>query len=133
MERHNGKAPLRLQNAFGSLQSALEFAQLIINRYAQRLEGARGGMDFLRVAAENAFGDAGKIAGPRDRSPRDDSARDGFGAFLFAVSAQDIGECIFRERIDQIGSGLALVLVHAHAERPISAEGKAARTLIKLK
>ena len=57
MEGDDGEPPLRFQHAFGGFKPAFEFAQLVVHSDAQRLEGARRGMDFLRAAAEHAFDD----------------------------------------------------------------------------
>ena len=68
----------------------------------------------------------------------DDGGGDGAGAALLAEVVEDIGEAVLLERVDQVRGGRALFGVpmfereHAHVERTIVLEGKAAFGLIEL-
>ena len=61
----------------------------------------------------------------------DDGARDGSGVAFLAQGGDDEGEIAFAGVRDDVG-GARTVATHAHVERPVEPERKAARRLIEL-
>ena len=78
--------PPVLQHAFGRFETALEFAQFVVHIDAQRLEGARGGMDRMAGGrrAKRLGHDLGELRRALDRAGRDDGAGNAARHPLFA-------------------------------------------------
>ena len=63
MERHHGEAATRRQHLLGSGEAAFELAQFVVDRDAQRLEDARGGIALVPgCGADRAAYDPTKMA-----------------------------------------------------------------------
>ena len=135
MERHDRQAAAGGQHLLGSGEAALEFAQFVVHRDAQRLEGARGGIALVpALRPDRAAHDLGQLTGALDAlgaACLDDVARDATAAALLAVTPDDVGELCFVGVVHQIGRRLP-VLLHAHVERTGGTEGKAAVGLVEL-
>ncbi len=122
------RRPPRLEDALGGVQRGDQFAQLVIDENAQRLERARRRMNIARARAHHRGDDVGQRRGGADRRLRarlDDGAGDGARMTLLAEQENDIGEIALARAGDDIGRARALA-AHAHVERPVEAEGKSA-------
>ncbi len=88
--------------------------------------------EFLaRVRARDGLGEHAGGGDRRLGALGDDGAGDAPRRALFAVEIEDIGERLGFELIDQVG-GAAPGALHAHVERAVEAEGKAALRLVEL-
>ncbi len=123
----------RMRSAANSARASS--TQLVIDEDAQCLEHTRGGMDLVAgLAADMRFDGVGKVERALERPllpPRFDHAGDAAGMPLFAEKIEDARQIARLETVDDIGGRQAL-LRHAHVERPVEAEGKAALRLVKL-
>ncbi len=111
-----------------------QFVQFLVDRDAQRLKRPRGRMDFAdscRRGAGDDFAPAGRGQNRRLGALGDDGAGDSPRGALLAIKIKDVGERLRLQFIDQIG-GAAPGPLHAHVERPVEAEGKAALRLVEL-
>src|SRR5579862_1892980 len=115
------------------IEAALKLAQLVVHMDAQRLEGARRGMDgeTLRRGAERLGHDLGQLRRACDRSGGGYCLRDAARLLLLAVAEDHVGEHALARGVDEIGGALA-VLAHAHVERTVGAEREAALRLVEL-
>src|SRR5215470_6125974 len=132
VKRYGGKTAMRLEHAFGGDEPAFELFKLFIHGNAERLEGAGRGMDALAPTRQNALDNPGELAGTADRTRGDDGMRDGTRALLLAVGFQDARKRRFGERVHQIRGGCSQARIHAHVERAVMTEGKAALGFIEL-
>ena len=135
VEGDDGETSPGLQRALGGKQRAGQFAELVVDEDAQRLEDARRGMDLvLRMAAHEARDRIGEVEGAGegpDLAPLLDHARDASRMALFAEQPEDTGEIGCLEPVDDVG-GAGAGAGHAHVERPVGAKGKAALGLVDL-
>ena len=133
MERHDGETAFGLKHAFGGIESALEFAKLIVHGDAQRLEGARRGMDLSdapRPSTRSTI--VGKLARAGDRARRDDRARDCLRPLLFAVVRRMSASSDFGSVLTRSARVLPAARVHPHVERAVMAEREAALGFVEL-
>ena len=84
-----------------------------------------------RTTADNDVGERGGGADRRSDARLDDGAGDGARMALFAENENDVGKIALACSGDHIGRARTLP-AHAHVERPVEAEGKAARGGIEL-
>jgi hypothetical protein len=125
----------RLQHALGGVKTGFQLAQLVIDRDAQTLERAGGGMDLGALAAANgALDHLGQVQGALERAllaAADDEAGDAARGVLLAIDIKDAGQLDLVQRVDEVGGGRAAV-AHPHVQRTVAHEGKAALGLIQL-
>jgi hypothetical protein len=122
------------------LQSALQLTQLVVDVNPKRLKGPGRGVDAPGGGApHDGAHDGRKVARPLDGpvlSRRDDGPRHLPGFPFFAETEQYLGELRLAHGHDDLrGARRARVLVslaHAHVERPVLAERKAAFGLVEL-
>ncbi len=112
-----------------------QLAKLIVDEDAQRLEHARRRVDLVaRLASDMGLDCVGKVErafeGPL-LPARLDHAGDTSGMALFAQEIEDPGQIARLEGVDDVGSVDAR-LRHAHVERTVMPEGKAALRFIEL-
>ena len=124
-----------LEHALGRGKRRGEFAELVVDEDAQRLERARRRMDVAGPRAHDAGDDVGERArGARSaRSPRARrwrGRRRAHGAPRRG-SQMMVGEIALGRARDDVGGARALA-AHAHVERPVEAEGEAALGLVEL-
>ena len=137
LERVKGdddQPPGGLEYALGGGEAARQFGKLVVDENPQRLEGPRRRMDHAFARAHHACDDVGERARRADRplvARLGDRARDGPRLVLFAERGDDGGELALARGGDDIG-GARAVAAHAHIERPVEPEGKAARGFIEL-
>ena len=62
MEGHDGEPPAAAQHALGRVERAHEFAELVVDRDAQRLEDARRRMDAAGLGPDEAGDELGELA-----------------------------------------------------------------------
>ena len=135
MKRHDRKATAGLEQPLRGAKAAHEFAELVVDRDAQRLKGARRGM--------------GELAAPRRRDPRDhpgelqrrgerlclavgdDGARDPARGALLAEMKQNVGDRRLVLVAQDVG-GRTAAASHAHIEGRVEAQREAARRLVEL-
>jgi hypothetical protein len=128
VKRNHCEAAARHQEPLRARQPAVEFAQFVVDRDAQRLERAG-----CRIEPGFAFRhrfayDLGELAGASNGhvlTRRDDRLRDAAGEALLAERADQPLELVFAEPRDEVRRALAPV-AHAHVERPVEPERKAA-------
>ena len=75
--------------------------------------------------------DLGQLRRRRKRPGGDNRAGYAARLALLAIAEQDIGNLAFRRRVQKIRRGRA-ASIHAHVERPLGGEGKAAQGLVQL-
>ncbi len=125
MERDDHQPSPGLQNTFRGVQRLHQLVQLAVHMDAQRLEGARGGMDLVRARpSRDALYGAHECEGGGDRFFRTlfhDGASDRPGLRLLAEDMDDVGQLVLSEPVDKIGRAGACPL-HPHVERPIAEE-----------
>ena len=134
MEGDGDETPRRLEHLFGGDEAVGQFAKLVIDENPQRLERAGGRMDRAVAHVHYPRDDVGERPRRIDRplgAGADDGACDGARLALFAQYEQDRREVPLVGVGDDIG-GARTVLLHAHVERPVEAEGKSARGLVDL-
>ncbi len=119
-------------------ERALESAELVVERDADRLERARGGMDAgtPRLTPRVCRDERRQL--PRRRKRRrctraDDRGRDLPSARLFAVTKQNVDELLLRYSREPLGSRRTVGAVHAHVQRSVVRETEAARRFIQLR
>src|SRR3984893_163785 len=111
-----------------------QFVKFIVDRDAQRLERARRRMHLARLARRHAGDHRSEHCrrGERRRGAvRDDGVGDTAGRTLLAEMVKNIGQGWLPGGIDK-GCGSRSLAVHAHIERAIGLEGKAARRVLDL-
>ncbi len=128
MERNHCEPAAGRKPALGRDEGRGELAELVVHRDAQGLERAGRRMDIARLARDDAGDHFGKRPGPGEgrRPPvMHDGTRDAARGPFLAKMKQDIGEFFLAGRVDDIRGGGAVV-AHAHVERAILPERKAA-------
>ncbi len=134
MEGDDHQTTAGLQHPLGRNQRRFQFAELVVHRDAQRLEGARRRVDVAGLGAHDAADDVGKALRRGDRGFRalaDDGLGDMARQALLAIGVDEVGEVGLLEPRDEVGGAVALAR-HAHVERPVEAEGEAAVGLVQL-
>src|SRR6476659_2339108 len=124
MKRNDHQSPAWFDDAFGRMKCRRQFAKLVVDEDAQRLERARRRMDVVRTrASDRRNGVRERARGFKWSIPArfDDGARDGARVTLLPEDENDIGEIALTRLVDDIGSARALAS-HAHVERAIKAE-----------
>jgi hypothetical protein len=135
MKRHDGQAAAGGEQPLRCREAAIEFAKLVVDPDAQRLERARRRIDGLRRGVHDPPHDGGQFQRARNRAlgaVRDNGARNAARLPLFAVAEQDIGEFGFAQLVDGVG-GCRAVAAHAHVERAVEAEREATPGVIDLR
>ena len=134
MKRNYRQPAAGHQQLFGRDKPTVEFAEFIIDGYAQGLEGPGrwilAGLGFRHDRTH----DFGEFTGPPQRlalPSSDDRAGNPTGEALLAEIADQLGELRFGQGGDQIGGGLSIA-AHPHIERPVKAKRKAAFRLVEL-
>ncbi len=126
MEGHHGEPAARHQHPLGRGQTAIQFAQFVVDRDAQRLKRAGGGIEPGLAGRDRRAHDRRQFAGAADRAALpsgDNRPGDTPGEALLAERADELGQRILRELRDEIG-GIGPGIAHAHVERAIEAERK---------
>ena len=111
-----------------------KLAEFVVDEDAQRLERARRRMDVVRPHAHRRGDDPRERGGGFDRrlgARADDGAGDAARMPLLAEDEDDVGEIALAGVGDDIGGARAFA-AHAHVERPVVAEGEAARGGVEL-
>ena len=88
MEGDDGEPAARRQQPLGGGQAAVELAELVVDRDAQRLEGAGRGIDAAGAGGTARRTSRGELAGAGERrllAGGDDGAGDAAGEALLAV------------------------------------------------
>ena len=135
VERHHREAPAGLDEPLGGAKPAHEFAQFVVDRDAQRLEGACRGMGQLSAPRRRDAGDEpGKLQRRGERlclAVGDDGARDPASGALLAEVKQNVGDRPLVLVAQDVG-GRTAAAPHAHVEGSVEAEREAARRLVEL-
>jgi hypothetical protein len=130
MERDDGETAAGREQRLGADQPTVDLAELVVDVDAQRLERARRRVDDIGAALRcgGAAHDLGQFerAGDRPRGAgRHDGACDRPRPALLAIGEDEIGEIALVQLVDRLG-GTRAGAVHAHVERAVGAERKAA-------
>ncbi len=134
MERHHHQPAAGLEDPLRRGEAVGKLRQLVIDEQAQRLERAGGRMNVAGPSVHDAGHDVGERPGGHDRpfsARRHDRAGDGAGAALLAQQENDVGEIALAAFRDHVGGAWAGG-AHAHVERAVEAERKAAFGRIEL-
>ena len=119
----------------GCKQRLRQFAELVVDEDAQRLEHARGGMDLvLGLARRHDLDQASEIARRLERlfgTTLFDGMRDARRLLLFAEKDEDADEIGNLGAIDDVG-GRDAACRHPHVERAVLLKGKSALRLVDL-
>ena len=134
MKRDHGEPPARPEQPLGSRQTGAQLAKLIVEVDAKRLKRARRRMDGRAPRRHDRANELGELAGSFDglvAAARDDGPGDAAGVAFLAVAADDVGERRLIGTVDDV-AGRGAGGRHAHVERPVGLERKAAGRIIKL-
>lgn len=134
METDDSENTALAQQALGGKEAFDELIELAIDRDAQGLERARGGMRVTRLAADGFFDDAGEFERCRYRGSfagSNNELSDAARLALFAEGKEQVCQLFLFEIVDEIGGAFA-GLAHAHVERPFAHEGETALAFIEL-
>ena len=134
MERDHHEPATRLEHALGRGQRGLKLVELFVDEDAQGLERPRRRMNITGLGANHPADEIGERARGRERrlpAVRDDGAGDAARMPLLAEEIDDVGEIAFRGARDDVGRGRSR-LPHAHVERAVETERKAAAGLVEL-
>src|SRR5438874_1875732 len=122
----------RTEPAIAVGEKALELAQLVVHRHADRLEAAGCGMQPGPSASEDAADHARELARRAEGTGARDGARQRAGARLLAEGGQDAGELALGPLVHDLGGARVAAGVHAHVERGVDPEAEAARRIVEL-
>ena len=111
-------------------QRGLQRFQLLVDRHAQRLEGARRRMDIAAAGGPCHY--PGQLPGGMQRAGLDDGPRHLARPPLFPIAEDDIGQFRFGQLVHQVGRAHRAVGVKAHVQRRLSLEREAALGRIQL-
>ena len=127
--------PPSAQHRLGGEERARELAQFVVDGDAQGLKAARRRVrQFARFGRSDTLDHLGELQGGAIRRRRpvgDDGAGDAPRGALFAIVIEDVGDGLLVLLGEDVGRGAALVL-HAHVERRVVAQGEAARGFVEL-
>lgn len=146
MERNRHQPTGFPQVMSGQQHSVVDFVQFVVDEDAQRLEGFGGQVrrtpDLVNrseVVAEAGRNQVGQLLGGAQFTQRiahiDDGSGNLLGVLLFAVDLEDSGEIRFVDARQDVGGRRLIgdaLLVHAHVERTVFGDGKAAFRPIEL-
>jgi hypothetical protein len=121
----------------GGGEGTLPYAQFVVDRDTQRLEGplARVPAGALRSGGDGGgeqLDELGRCGDGADGSLGEDRAGDPRGESLLAVVTQDPRQLRGIRSGQQIGRALSAALIHPHVERPVEAVGEAAPAVVEL-
>ena len=134
MEGDDGQPPAGPEHPLGGVQRPRQFAELVVDGDAERLEDAGRRMQAARLGADQPGDEIGQLRGGLDAALAaffDDGAGNGPGPPLLAVMKEDVGQLRLAGFVEEVG-GARPVPLHAHVERPVAAEREAALGLVKL-
>ncbi len=134
VKRNHRETAARHQQPLGGGQSAIQFAQFVVDRNAQRLKRAGSRIEPGLTCRDRGAHDLGQLAGAANRrmlARRDDRPRDAAGEALLAERADHPGQLVLGKPGDEVGRALPL-RAHAHVERSVEPERKAALRGIEL-
>jgi hypothetical protein len=135
MERNYREPPAWGEQPLSRSETAIEFAELVIDSDPQRLKRPR-----CRVLPRLRFGyrgarNLGEFGGAPNRLPlscRNNGARDTASKTFFAEVSDQFGELGLRQCLDEFPGGLARA-AHPHVEGPIKAKGETPLGCVELR
>src|SRR5215472_271131 len=134
MERDDGKPTAGREQLLGRHKPAMEFAEFVVYRDPQRLEGPRRGILprlRSRYGCSHNCRQLGRAPNAAALPLRRDRAGDAACKMLFAEGADQLSELGLGKSCDEIGRAPALA-AHPHIERPVEAEREPALRGIEL-
>ncbi len=141
VEADRGDPPADRGARQGGVEPGAQRAQLVVDGDAQRLEGARRGVDGgaglgVRGPPDGARHDVGQVDGVAHRragvAQPDDRARDAARSPLLAELVDRVGDGLLVARGQEVGRALARGGIEPHVQRRGDPEREAALALIEL-
>lgn len=133
VEGDDSKAAARGKGLEGLGEDGVDVFEFVVNRDAEGLEGAGGGVSFdAGMLAGGFFDNRGELGGGVDGAMVKDGLGDVAGAAFFPVLVDSIGQGGFVPGVDDVCGGEGVVWIEAHVEGAIVGEGEAAVGGVKL-
>src|SRR5437016_2854338 len=128
MERDDGEPSAATEKTDGLREGGSEGAELVIDRDAESLEGAGGGMNATGTAdgAGDQIGQLGGGAEGRQLTGSDDGLGNAAGTRLFTKLAEGALDGFGGGGGEELGGALTLLGIEAHIQRALGAESEAA-------